>query len=101
MTLSTIQNIMAVPTNKWIFLPKTAIITTNRNGNINVNGSYIFYFDSSNDLLYISINKKYLDLETLETSLNAYPITETVDIKTINGFVSAYSNGPAGMYLRK
>ena len=100
MELSTIRNTLNIATDRWIKLPKTSIITTNRNGNININGSYIFYFDSSNKLLYISINNNYNNIDNLDSSKSAYPVNSTTDFKTITGFVSAYTEAH-GLYLRK
>ena len=100
MKLSTIVNTLDIATNKWIFLPNTSIITTKRNGNIAVNNSCIFYFDSSNNLLYISQDNKYRLLETLESDKDAYKINQIIELGIISGFVSAYTT-VNGLFFKK
>jgi hypothetical protein len=86
--------------DKWIRLPQISILFLEQDGNLYLDpDTQIFYFDSSNKMIYISESPNYVNIKTLDSSLKSYPISVAAPMSKVVGAITSSVKGPFGAYI--
>lgn len=91
------------PLNCWLKLPNIEIIYLNQDANLYLKNSELYYFDSLTNMMYISKNLPYIELDPndIKETLKSYPISVRIDMSKIAGFISTVKYNGSGLYLNK